>query len=80
MSEPFLYEKLDVIKEAGSNVDFPDIIKSGLSKKIFLREYQVEAFKNFALYFVNDRLKKISKSILFFIWQPVVGKLSLWQA
>ena len=33
MSEPFLYEKLDVAKEVGMSVDFPEVIKSGLSKK-----------------------------------------------
>ena len=58
MSEHFLYEKLDVAKEVGMNVDFPEIIKSGLSKKISLREYQIDAFTNFALYFDNDGLRK----------------------
>lgn len=58
MSEQFLYEKLDVAKEVGMNVDFPEIIKSGLSKKISLREYQIDAFTNFALYFDNDGLRK----------------------
>ena len=58
MAEQFLYEKLDVAKEVGMNVDFPEIIKSGLSKKISLREYQIDAFTNFALYFDNDGLRK----------------------
>ena len=58
MSKQFLYEKLDVAKEVGMNVDFPEIIKSGLSKKISLREYQIDAFTNFALYFDNDGLRK----------------------
>lgn len=58
MSEQFLYEKLDVAKEFGMNVDFPEIIKSGLSKKISLRKYQIDAFTNFALYFDNDGLRK----------------------
>ena len=58
MAEQFLYEKLDVAKEFGMSVDFPEIIKSGLSKKISLREYQIDAFTNFALYFDNDGLKK----------------------
>ena len=30
MAEQFLYEKLDVAKEVGMNVDFPEIIQSGL--------------------------------------------------
>lgn len=58
MSEQFLYEKLDGAKEFGKSVDFPEIIKSGLSKRISLREYQVDAFTNFALYFDNNRLRK----------------------
>lgn len=58
MAEQFLYEKLDVAKEVGIDIDFPEIIKSGLSKRISLREYQTDAFTNFALYFDNDRLRK----------------------
>ncbi|WP_040639932.1 DEAD/DEAH box helicase family protein [Pseudoramibacter alactolyticus] len=58
MSEQFLYEKLDVAKEVGMSVDFPEIIKSGLSKRISLREYQIDAFTNFALYFDNEGLRK----------------------
>lgn len=58
MAEQFLYEKLDVAKEVGMSIDLPEIIKSGLSKKISLREYQIDAFTNFALYFDNDGLRK----------------------
>ncbi|MDY5842214.1 MAG: DEAD/DEAH box helicase family protein [Peptoniphilaceae bacterium] len=58
MAEQFLYEKLDVAKEVGMSIDFPEIIKSGLSKRISLREYQIDAFTNFALYFENDGLRK----------------------
>lgn len=58
MTEQFLYEKIDTLKEAGMSVDFPNIIKQGLSNKIVLRDYQIEAFNNFALYFDNDGLKK----------------------
>lgn len=79
MAERFLYEKLDVAKEVGMSVDFPEIIKSGLSKRISLREYQIDAFTNFALYFDNAGLRKISKSILCFIWRQAAVKLSLWQ-
>lgn len=58
MAEQFLYEKLDVAKEVGMIIDFPEIIKSGLSNKISLREYQIDAFTNFALYFESDGLRK----------------------
>ena len=58
MAEQFLYEKIDVAKEFGMSIDVPEIIKSGLSKRISLREYQIDAFTNFALYFDNDGLRK----------------------
>ncbi len=58
MAEQFLYEKIDVAKEFGMSIDVPEIIKSGLSKKISLREYQIDAFTNFALYFGNNGLRK----------------------
>lgn len=58
MAEQFLYEKLNAVKEFGMSIDFPEIIKSGLSKRISLREYQIEAFTNFDLYFSNDGLRK----------------------
>ena len=53
MAEQFLYEKLNVAKEVGMSVDFPEIIKSGLSKKISLRKYQIDAFANFAFYILT---------------------------
>lgn len=58
MSEQFLYEKLDNAKEVGLNIEFPKIIEKGLSDKIILREYQIEAFKNFILYFESGNLRK----------------------
>lgn len=54
MAKQFLYETIDTLKEAGVKVDFPEIIKQGLSNKIILRDYQIEAFNNFVLYFEND--------------------------
>ncbi|KDE68540.1 type III restriction-modification enzyme [Fusobacterium necrophorum DAB] len=58
MTDKFLYEKLDVLKEAGIDTNLPDIIEAGLSKNIILRGYQTDAFKNFIVYFENDKLKK----------------------
>lgn len=58
MAEQFLYEKLEIAKELGMSIEFPDIIKRGLSKSITLRDYQVEAFENFTLYFENQGLRK----------------------
>lgn len=58
MSIQFLYEKLDILKDAGVTFELPDIIERGLSSKILLREYQEDAFKNFISYFENDNLRK----------------------
>ena len=57
MSEQFLYHKLDALKDAGISSELPEIIIKGLSKKIILREYQEEAFKNFLIYNENNNLK-----------------------
>ena len=58
MSDQFLYEKLDVLKETNQLSAMPDIIEKGLSKNIVLREYQKEAFQYFVTYFENDGLHK----------------------
>ena len=57
MSEHFLYETLDILRDAKVNLDLPEIIETGLSKNIILREYQIDAFKNFVTYFENDNLR-----------------------
>lgn len=58
MSDQFLYEKLDVLKETNQLSAMPDIIEKGLSKNIVLREYQKEAFQYFVTYFEKDGLHK----------------------
>ncbi len=58
MSEQFLYEKLDILKEADILKDLPPIIEKGLSENILLREYQKDAFQYFVTYFENDKLRK----------------------
>ena len=58
MNEQFLYQKVDILKEEAISIDIPEIITKGLSKKIILREYQIEAFKSFLVYYENDKLKK----------------------
>ena len=57
MNEQFLYQKVDILKEEAISIDIPEIITKGLSKKIILREYQIEAFKSFLVYYENDKLK-----------------------
>jgi type III restriction-modification enzyme len=58
MNEQFLYQKVDILKEEAISIDIPEIITKGLSKKIILRQYQIEAFKSFLVYYENDKLKK----------------------
>lgn len=58
MSEHFLYEKIDILKENIDIPDIPKIIENGLSKNIVLREYQKDAFNNFQIYFENEKLRK----------------------
>lgn len=54
----FLYEELDSIKKFGFLKELPDIIESGLSENIFLRDYQKEAFQYFITYVENEELSK----------------------
>ena len=58
MSEQFLYEKLNSLKEFGMLSGLPEIIETGLSRNIVLRDYQKDAFCNFVSYFENDELSK----------------------
>ena len=58
MSEKFLYEELDIFIKYNHDLQLPRIIENGLSKKIALREYQINAFKNFITYFENKDFKK----------------------
>ena len=54
MSEQFLYEELNTLNKFGLlGDDLPELIKTGLSDNIVLREYQEEAFKYFIYYFEN---------------------------
>ncbi|UWV94013.1 DEAD/DEAH box helicase family protein [Mycoplasmopsis cynos] len=78
MSSQFLYEKLDILKEVSVLTPLPQIIEKVLSPKILLREYQIDAFKNFVAYFENENLRK-NKQIhtLFHIRISVVRQL-LW--
>lgn len=58
MEGKFLYEELDSIKKFGFLKELPDIIEAGLSEKIFLRDYQKEAFQYFITYMENKELSK----------------------
>lgn len=54
----FLYEELDSINKFGFLKDLPDIIETGLSENIILRDYQKEAFQYFITYMENEELSK----------------------
>ncbi|WP_322908690.1 DEAD/DEAH box helicase family protein [Mycoplasmopsis felis] len=54
----FLYEKIQILNEAGLVSELPTIIESGLSKKIKLRPYQIDAYESFVSYFENEKLRK----------------------
>lgn len=58
MSESFLYEKLDILKEVNALSPMPDIIEHSLSPNIVLRAYQKEAFQYFVTYFEKEGLRK----------------------
>ncbi len=53
---PFLYEKIDALREAGVLKEVPPYISDNLNQKFELRPYQIAAFENFITYFENDKL------------------------
>lgn len=74
MKEQFLYQKLDILREAGVDRDIPEIIRTGLSDKIVLREYQIAAFKNCVTYYENEKLRKNKQIHLLFHMATGSGK------
>jgi type III restriction enzyme, res subunit len=58
MSNQYLYEKLDVLKQISLLKDLPEYIVSNLNDNIVLRDYQEEAFKYFITYYENPDLVK----------------------
>lgn len=57
MTELYLYQRLDALKEAGFIKDLPEYIKSNLNERFVLRDYQEEAFRYFITYTESDLLK-----------------------
>ena len=53
---PYLYEKIDGIRDAGYAQEMPSYIPSNLNQAFELRPYQVAAFENFITYFENEKL------------------------
>lgn len=58
MSDQFLYEKLDTLKEFYRLSTIPEFLEQGLSDKVTLREYQKDAFSYFITYFEDEYLRK----------------------
>lgn len=58
MNGQFLYEVLNTLNRYGYLTDIPEIVKTGLSDKIVLREYQEEALRYFISYVENEKLSQ----------------------
>lgn len=62
---PFLYEKLDTIREIGASAEIPSYIQDNISSRFELRPYQIGAFENFITYFENEKLCRKPTQTLF---------------
>lgn len=62
---PFLYEKIDTLREVGVSKKLPQYISDNLNPNFELRPYQIAAFENFITYFENDKLCKKPTQVLF---------------
>ena len=57
MSDPYLHQKLDVLKQINALKELPEYITSNLNENIILRDYQKEAVRYFITY-CESELKK----------------------
>lgn len=62
---PFLFEKIDTLKEVGFYSELPLYIKENLNPTFELRPYQESAFCNFITYFESPKLKQKPTQTLF---------------
>lgn len=62
---PFLYEKIDTLREVGVLKELPQYIPDNLNPNFELRPYQTAAFENFITYFENDKLCQKTTQTLF---------------
>ncbi len=62
---PFLYEKIENLREAGVIKESPTLISDNINPSFQLRPYQIMAFENFVTYFENDRLCQKPTQTLF---------------
>lgn len=62
---PFLYEKIDTLREVGVSKELVQYIPDNLNPNFELRPYQTAAFENFITYFENDKLCQKPTQTLF---------------
>lgn len=62
---PFLYEKIDTLREVGVSKEVPKYIPENLNPSFELRPYQEAAFENFITYFESDKLCQKPTQTLF---------------
>ena len=62
---PFLYEKIDTLREFGTSKEVPKYITENLNSNFELRPYQTAAFENFITYFESDKLCQKPTQTLF---------------
>ena len=62
---PFLYEKIDTLREVGVQKELPQYMQENLNQNFELRPYQIKAFENFITYFENDKLCQKPTQTLF---------------
>lgn len=59
----FLYEKMDVLREAGDGKEIPSYIQQNINPNFELRSYQKEAFENFVTYFEGNLRQSPSQTL-----------------
>lgn len=62
---PFLYEKIDTLREVGVSKELPQYVQDNLNPNFELRPYQTAAFENFITYFESDKLCQKPTQTLF---------------
>lgn len=62
---PFLYEKIDTLREVSVSMELPQYIPDNLNPNFELRPYQTAAFENFITYFESDKLCQKPTQTLF---------------
>lgn len=62
---PFLYEKIDTLREVGVSKELPQYIPDNLNPNFELRPYQTAAFENFITYFESGKLCQKPTQTLF---------------